>query len=496
MVWGNSDNQAAVDGWIHRLRTNDPHFVSLHIMAARRLTTDQFAQLFAALAHNHTLTQLYCSGHAQSDASLTALADALSQYNHTLQSLTLGDPQLVAHASNGVQALCTAIGINKSLQLLDWSHCGLGTAEDEAVAGRLGQSLENMLARSSSLSEVVLSHNALDDTMVKHVVAGVRANGIAQGALTSLDLSYNELGPDAITSLASALVPAIARTPKHGLHELNLAGNPGMGVAGMAQLGCTLARPESTCRKIVLSDCHAATTTTTTDDADAETGTKRATMGDAFLAALSETSSDVSAATLDLEEIKLDRCAVTVAGARHLAQLLGRPGNRLCEMTLRGNALGDEGARQLAVPIVPLPDAAQGHTITASITGISLDLSENAITDDGLAALLVSDASSIAQLILYGNQIALSEAFVKRVAAAWTSPQAALTLLDLSGNKIDTAGFERLADALIAGALPRLCKLELAGNVDVTKDEAAKTAWRDIAARITDARPQLVLLWC
>lgn len=499
MIWGNSDNQAAVDGWIHRLHINDAHFVSLHIMTARRLTTEQFIQLFKALGSNHTLTQLYCAGHAQSDASLSALAEVLGQHNHTLQSLALGDPQLASSAFDGFQSLCVAISANKSLQTLDWSNCGFGLAE-ETTLKKLGKSLENMLARNTSLSQVILAHNELDDDIVNNIVAGVRANDIAQGALTNLDLSYNKLGSDAITSLTTVLIPAVIREPKHGLREVNLSGNTGIGVTGMTQLGCALSHPASACRKIILSDCHATQENETEEQKN--DGTNQITVGDAFLAALNETSKDVLATTLDLEEIKLDRCTVTAIGANHLAQLLARPGNRLCEITLRGNTLGDKGVSQLAVPIVPLPSTAStgfhtinNYMITANITGILLDLSENTITDEGLAALLVSDTSAIAQLVLYGNQISLSEAFFEQVKTKWTSSHIAITLLDLSGNKIDTVAFERLADALIAGALPNLRKLELAGNVDMTKDEEARAAWRAIATRISTSRPELVLLW-
>ncbi|KAI8054454.1 hypothetical protein BDF22DRAFT_412185 [Syncephalis plumigaleata] len=499
MVWGNSDNQATVDGWIHRLHTNDAHFVSLHIMTARRLTTEQFTQLFNALGKNHTLAQLYCAGHTQSDASLSALAEALGQYNRTLQSLTLGDPQLTSNAFHGFQSLCVAIGVNKTLQTLDWSNCGFGLTE-EATLKKLGESLEKMLARNAGLSQVTLSHNELGNAIISSIAAGIRANNVAQGALVNLDLSYNKLGLDAITSLTTALIPAVAREPKHGLREVNLSGNPDIGVTGMTQLGCTLSHPASACRKIILSDCHA--TEENTAEGQKNDATHEITVGDAFLAALNETSKDVLATTLDLEEIKLDRCAVTVTGANHLAQLLARPGNRLCEITLRGNTLGDKGVSQLAVPAVPLPSTAaadtrtiSNHTVTADITGILLDLSENNITDEGLAALLVSDTSAITQLVLYGNQISLSETFFEQVTTKWTSSRMAITLLDLSGNKIDTAAFERLADALVTGALPNLRKLELAGNVDTTKDEEARTAWQSIATRISTSRTELVLLW-
>ncbi|KAI9599266.1 hypothetical protein BDF19DRAFT_430625 [Syncephalis fuscata] len=510
MVWGNNDNQTAVDNWIRRLHTNDSHFVSLHVMTARRLTADQFAQLFAALADNHTLTQLHCGGHAQSNASLSALAQTLGQHNHTLQSLTLGDRELAVRAPTGFEALCTAIGKNQSLHLLDWGRCGIGAAATATASNAIPEAVRGMLTNNHSLTHVILTENDLTDTTIKSIMAGVKANRVAQGSLIALDLSFNKLGVDFATDIATVLLPSDGNKSKHGLQELNLAGNTELDVTGMTQLGCTLSHPSSLCRKIILSDCYA----TAPEDnenkeneqgsSSKEVGSKDATEditpGDAFLSALNETSKDVLATSLALEEIKLDQCGVTAVGANHLAQLLTRPGNRICEVTLRGNTLGDEGASQLAVSVTPLPSAIATATkntnddyiLTAAVAGISLDLSKNDITDIGLAALLNS-SSSITQITLYGNQITLSANIFNQI-ASWSN-NTALTLLDLSSNQVDTSGFERLVDALIAGALPQLRKLELAGNIDVPNDEESMAAWEVITAKLHKARPQTKCLW-
>ncbi|RKP08709.1 hypothetical protein THASP1DRAFT_23352 [Thamnocephalis sphaerospora] len=483
MVWGNKEgHREALDSWLQRLRTNDAHFTSLHVLPARRLTPDEFAELFAALADNHTLTQLYCSTHAQSDASLTALAEALGK-NHTLQRLAVGDSHLAELAPIGCAALCAAVGASQSILELDLDNKGLGLASDEDgdeedVA--VGEALRNMIASSKSLSRLSLARNELRDIHAQLIAAGIRANTTGSGRLTNLDLGYNALGVETARALAA---PCTSASPESGLHELSLSGNEQLGVEGMVLLGAALhgATLISSCRKLQLADM--AFTPVAEGSTEVPVLATEVSPGDNFLRAFAQTT---EAAAPALEMLRLDRSGVTATGAKALGQILSDPRMVLSEVALRGNALCDEGAACLAVDVS-----------SSAAAGFSLDLSENHLTDAGLAPLLTR-SRSITQLVLFGNHITLDT--VADVAALMQLHR--MTLLDLSRNRIQAAGFARLADQLIQGAFPKLRQLEIAGNVDArqSNDDGADTseevkAWAEIAAKVEAARPDLVVAW-
>jgi Leucine-rich repeat (LRR) protein len=479
MAWGDKGNQEALDDWVKRLTSNDASFTSLHVLPARRLTPEQFATLFAALGDNKTLTELYCARHSQSDESLLALAEALRR-NTTLERLAVGGPHLAEEAPAGCAALCAAAGVNNTLQELDLDNKGLGVSldsDDEDQAEVVGQALSDMIASSKSLRRLNLARNSLEDVHIQLVTQGLKENIAGSGRLARLNLGYNALGVASARALAA---PYDGDRPNGGLQELVLSGNEAIGVDGLALLGAALRDNTliSTCRKLELADMAVAPTSS-----DTATSAGQVSPGDAFLEALADTTRGQAPV---IESLCLDRSGITAAGARALGRLLSDPSLVLSAVTLRGNALGDEGVKGLAV-----------NVSNADAPGFSLDLSENGLTDAALHALL-TQSQSITKLALFGNHISLDSL----PDLAQLTQLSRLTLLDLSRNRISSTGFNRLADLLIQGAFPALTQLEIAGNVDArqtTEDgtEASNEvkAWSATVHKLRDARPDLTVSW-
>jgi Ran GTPase-activating protein (RanGAP) involved in mRNA processing and transport len=72
--------------------------------------------------------RLHLDGNVVGDAGAAALADFLALPGCLLEALTLSDNQV---GRRGVRALATALGVNRSLRLLDLSH-NLLAPEDAA----------------------------------------------------------------------------------------------------------------------------------------------------------------------------------------------------------------------------------------------------------------------------------------------------------------------------------------------------------------------------
>jgi len=159
----------------------------------------------------------------------------------------------------------------------------------------------------------------------------------------------------------------------------------------------------------------------------------------------------------------------------------------LTSLDLRGNSIGDRGAKAIAASLTGLSSLALSgnqigdegaEAIAASLVGLSsLALNNNQIGDDGAKAIAAS-LSGLSSLALSGNWI--GDEGAKAIAASLSG----LSLLALSGNRISDQGAKAIAASLpglsslylwdnqigedgakaIAGSLPGLTSLNLNGN--------------------------------
>lgn len=168
-----------------------------------------------ALAENHSLEELFCSGHSLPAVSAEAFGAALRK-NRSLKFLSLG---------------CSALGDEGLLAILkDWDNAVLETLDLEfkglGVGGLRG--LRNVLCTECNLREIRLGRNELDDEAVEELAQGVEKSY----TLTKLLLDQNSFTAAGCRALGFAL--ARNQGPKREFC-LDLANN-GFGDDGLLAL--------------------------------------------------------------------------------------------------------------------------------------------------------------------------------------------------------------------------------------------------------------------
>lgn len=173
MAWGAS---TSIDGWLNKLSRNDPSFTSLHVLSSRKLTQNQFQELFAALSSNTSLAEFNASGHFLDHRSLEVLSDALSNNEH-IKSLCIGNCEL---RDEGVLFIVQGLKNNKSLEVLDLEYKGIGN--DGCVA------LAQLISVHSSLKDIRLSRNSISDEGFVSLFSNLHRSNIQK-----IDLGYNHV---------------------------------------------------------------------------------------------------------------------------------------------------------------------------------------------------------------------------------------------------------------------------------------------------------------
>jgi len=193
-----------VDRWIARLQANEPSFTALFSRSSlRSIEERQLIALASAVETNTTVETLHLSGMKLTPAANDAFATALAT-NRTVKHLCVGDS---AWGDDGAPrfleallAAVTASGRPSPLVRLDLELKGL--------TGACVPSLVTLATNTNfaSLSELLLSRNALGDAGVQTLCDGlVAASAVAPLRLRVLDLSQNEIGPAGAIALGNAL---------------------------------------------------------------------------------------------------------------------------------------------------------------------------------------------------------------------------------------------------------------------------------------------------
>lgn len=447
MAWGGNDG--AIDRWEKQLKENDPKLVSLHILSFRKVTTKELARLFAAIAENTVLRDLYISGHALDEACADQLSETLT-LNDTLKTLNLGNATL-GNDAKVFGLICEGLAVNEGLIKLDLDNKGLKLDTVRLLA--------DALTKNNYLKDVNLTRNELDNEAI-----AVLAPACIK--LENINLSMNHIGPSGAMALVKDLMPNGA------VQELDLSDNPLL--EGASQFVSALGQ-NKTLRvlkmvDVVSSGLDALSTLPppATDDGKLteeinEKGGERSVHGNALLLALGS----ILETNKQLTNVWLNNNSIESSALETLATHLSA--SRLVELALRNNLIDDQGALALSKAI------SNGHFR-------QLELGENNITAKGFGALL---DTSLHYLGLFSNQVGgfgetpvpdLKECSIKR--------------LDVGCNHIVHKDIEVMVDVLLKDGAPDLELLELGGNVEDKEMEL----WENTISRLLAER-DLEIIW-
>ncbi|KAG0169638.1 hypothetical protein DFQ29_009587 [Apophysomyces sp. BC1021] len=364
MAWGGNDS--AVDKWIKQLKENDPKLTTLHILSFRRVSAADLTAIFAALAHNTSLKELYCSGHVLDVTATEQLSEALT-LNDTLESLNIGNHEFGRDAKL-VAILCEGLAVNEGLLTVDWENKGLNKSSMEA--------LSRCLEKNTVLKNLNLSRNALDDDSINILALSLQQNK----TLRSLNLSMNDIGPAGAQHLASCLAGNCH------LEELDVSDNALM--EGGQTIGAALVNNKSlvTLKMTgITSKLEDLQLPPSADDerppSDPKTNESQSIHGNAMVEAVAGSL----CGNRSLKHLWLDHNQIQSASVAILASALPKSG--LVELRLRNNCIDDQGSKALAQSPGSL---------------LQLELGENSIGSEGLGALL---DTSLQYVGLFSNKV-------------------------------------------------------------------------------------------
>ncbi|KAI8885189.1 RNI-like protein [Backusella circina FSU 941] len=452
MAWGGNDG--AIDRWEKQLKENDPKLVSLHILSFRKVSTKELVRLFAAMAGNTVLRDLYISGHALDEACADQLSEVLT-LNDTLRTLNLGNATL-GHDAKVFGLFCEGLAVNEGLIKLDLDNKGLKNDTVRLLAEALG--------KNEHLKEINLTRNELDDEAMEVLAS-------ACTTLEKINLSMNQIGPKGVMALAKDLMP-------HGaVQELDLSDNPLLD--GASQFVDAL-RQNTTLHVLKMvdvvssgldalatlpppaSEASSSDRKLTEEKEDQAQGGERSVHGNALLLALGS----VLETNRHLTHVWLNNNSIESSALETLATHLSA--SSLIELTLRNNLIDDQGALALSQSITRLRQ---------------LELGENNITATGFGALL--DTSSLHYLGLFGNKVGgFGDAILPEL------KQSSIKRLDIGCNSIVHKDIEAMVDVLLKQGAPDLEILELGGNVEDKEVEL----WENTLSRLLSER-ELEIIW-
>ncbi|KAK3276185.1 hypothetical protein CYMTET_15721, partial [Cymbomonas tetramitiformis] len=178
------------------------------------------------------VTELYLNDKGIEVPGALVLSKLLA-FNGSLNTLNFSDNRLCGvdragdgtFDASGIKALANALAFNKSLNTLDLMDNGIGPEGAKALAVALTPNAEGVF--NTSLNTLELCGNGIEDEGAKVLAVALTPNaeGVFNGSLNTLNLRDNKIGPDGAKALAVALTPNAEGVFNTSLNTLDLEHN-------------------------------------------------------------------------------------------------------------------------------------------------------------------------------------------------------------------------------------------------------------------------------
>ncbi|CAL8328659.1 unnamed protein product [Merluccius merluccius] len=340
------------------------------------------------------------------------------------------------------EALLRLLPVVKTSKTFLLNGCHLSERGCEALASVLS-------SNSSSLRELDLSTNDLQDSGVKLLSAGL---GSPHCRLETLRLNGCHLSERCCEALASVL-----SSTSSSLRELDLSNND-LQDSGVKLLSAGLGSPHCRLETLRLNGCHLserccealASVLSSNSSSLRELDLTTNDLQDSGVKLL---SAGLGSPHCRLDTLRLNGCHLSERGCEALASVLSSNSSSLRELDLSTNDLQDSGVKLLSAGL------GSPHCRLETLRLNDCNLSERCC--EALASVLSSNSSSLRELDLSTND--LQDSGVKRLSAGLGSPHCRLETLRLNGCNLSERCCEALASVLSSNS-SSLRELDLSTN--------------------------------
>nr|XP_021326703.1 protein NLRC5 isoform X8 [Danio rerio] len=444
------------------------------------ISEEGYKALASALRSNPShLIELDLRGNDPGQSGVKELTELLQDPHCTLKTLRFLSPA----ADEGCQFVTGIVGknplllkelnlsdrelgdtrVNQLSALLQDKHCKLNTL----ILSKCGVTVEScsalatVLRSETSLKELDMSNNNLQESGVKKLQSGLKNTNCTLEKLSLLDCSISEEGYKALAS-------ALRSNPSH-LIELDLRGND-PGQSGVKKL-TELLKPDYTLKTLRFLS----------DDADEACTHLNKVLGGnlLLLRELNLSKLDLGPSGLEklaavlkdkhckLNTLILNNSSMSEEDCRVLAEAFNSNPSNLTELNLSGTKLTNSGMKSFTtlfqnqqcrlekLKFSSMCITAEGCAALASAFNsnpshlIELNLSENKLGDSGVTEISSLLANSQCMLKILGlSDCSISEEGYKALASALRSNPSHLIELDLRGNDPGQSGVKELTDLL------------------------------------------------
>ncbi|KTF75552.1 hypothetical protein cypCar_00033865 [Cyprinus carpio] len=428
------------------------------------ITEEGYKALASALRSNPShLIELDLTGNDPGQSGVKELSDLLQDPNCQLKTLRFLSPD----AEEACQYVTGIVGknplllrelnlsenelgdtrVNQITALMQDKHCQLNTLQLRGcgLTEESCSAFATFLRSNSSLKELDMSNNNLQDSGVKKLWNGLEDTNCTLEKLGLSDCSITEEGYKALAS-------ALRSNPSH-LIELDLTGND-PGQSGVKQLSDLLQDPNCQLKtlRFLGPDANEACQYVTGIVGKnplllRELNLSQHDLGDTRVNQISALLQDKHC---KLNTLILNNSNITEEGCRVLAAALNSNPSNLKELDLSKNKLGNSGMKI----ILTLFENVQCRLEKLKLNFIS-------ITGEGCAALASAFNSNLRELDLSENQ--LGNLGVTEISSLLRNSQCTLQILRLSDCSITEEGYKALSSALRSNP-SHLIELDLRGN--------------------------------